>query len=433
MLDLLSPDHVHMLLCSLRASYHSALEFDCRPGLKFLVQKVSQLSNAANLYKQAGAAWSLIAMTLFELCQAKLESAKVDIEEIKKALEAQQKRKNTHQFSSLQEDEVTREDTGKSILEGNKFFVDLHNLFLEICELYVDIIVDKDGTHSKLDAMSKQQLYFLTIEPDDFYEMMKSPKSKEETSPPPATTSPPPRTPSANSGSNSRKSSVKGSKPTSPTTNKPKPFTFSDFTSQSVRPESPNVSEDSDVMTATTSKIIGGVMREDRLGSNTDTPTDAATATMAAGADEEDVFRMATQAEFDSMMSEYRFRKGKRTMPSSTTTPPTSAGATNPRKNPFLAKPKSSSNANTDPEIANQQKESLMADSEAQMTVWTELVLVFFHLSSTVSDENFRVFLPLLFPGVKSLTAYAKNEKLKQQIAEFFQRVASIYGFNPDV
>ena len=50
------------------ASYHSGIEFDSRPGLKFLLQKVAQLNKAANLYKQAGAAWNLMALTLFELC-----------------------------------------------------------------------------------------------------------------------------------------------------------------------------------------------------------------------------------------------------------------------------------------------------------------------------------------------------------------------------
>ena len=92
-----------------------------------------------------------------------------------------------------------------------------------------------------------------------------------------------------------------------------------------------------------------------------------------------------------------------------------------------------SSGGAADPEIAHQQRESLMADSEAQVAVWTELVLVFFHLSAALSDEEFKVFLPLLFPGVKSLTAYAKDDKLKQQIAEFFQRVASIFGFDPEI
>ena len=57
---------------------------------------------------------------------------------------------------------------------------------------------------------------------------------------------------------------------------------------------------------------------------------------------------MTTQNEFDSMMSEYRARKGKRTMPSqaslsgregSGSDSPAAARATT-RKNPFLAKPR---------------------------------------------------------------------------------------------
>ena len=38
----------------------------------------------------------------------------------------------------------------------------------------------------------------------------------------------------------------------------------------------------------------------------------------------------------------------------------------------------------------------------------------------------------LNFSGVKTLTAHARDGELKQRIADFFQRVASIYGFNPE-
>ncbi len=48
-------------------------------------------------------------------------------------------------------------------------------MFLDICELYVDIVVDKDGHSTKVDEMSKQQIYFLTLEPDDFKEILKKP------------------------------------------------------------------------------------------------------------------------------------------------------------------------------------------------------------------------------------------------------------------
>jgi hypothetical protein len=59
MLSLLSPEHIQILLSSLQQSYNMALSFDGRPGLKFLMQKVAQLQRAANLYRQAGAAWTI--------------------------------------------------------------------------------------------------------------------------------------------------------------------------------------------------------------------------------------------------------------------------------------------------------------------------------------------------------------------------------------
>lgn len=164
MLDRLVPAHVHMLLCSLRASYTVAIEFDSRPGLKFLVQKVAQLSNAANLYKQAGAAWSLMALTLFDLglAQLRARAKEVSPDGVKRLLEKHQRTRNTQQFTAgsqakKEEEEGEREgdDAGPSsssdscLTSSDAFFVDLHNLFLDVCELYVDIIVDKDGTHSR--------------------------------------------------------------------------------------------------------------------------------------------------------------------------------------------------------------------------------------------------------------------------------------------
>ena len=54
---------------------------------------------------------------------------------------------------------------------------------------------------------------------------------------------------------------------------------------------------------------------------------------------------------------------------------------------------------NADPEIADQQRSSLATDGEAQVSVWTELVLVFLHLASDLDDATFTLLLPLLFPG----------------------------------
>ncbi|XP_045500642.1 brefeldin A-inhibited guanine nucleotide-exchange protein 3 isoform X1 [Colias croceus] len=62
---ILSKNNTDLLLKSLELSYTRAMQFDSRPGLKFLVQKVSNLDYAANLYKQTSSAWliKIIALT----------------------------------------------------------------------------------------------------------------------------------------------------------------------------------------------------------------------------------------------------------------------------------------------------------------------------------------------------------------------------------
>lgn len=59
-----------LLLNSLEDSYETACNFDIRPGLKFLVQKVAQTNVATNLYKQAGVSWTIHMVVLFELCMS---------------------------------------------------------------------------------------------------------------------------------------------------------------------------------------------------------------------------------------------------------------------------------------------------------------------------------------------------------------------------
>ena len=58
---------VFALLDCLRSSHDAAVQFDSRPGLKFLVEKVSRFDVAANLYRQAGIARTVYAHVLLEL------------------------------------------------------------------------------------------------------------------------------------------------------------------------------------------------------------------------------------------------------------------------------------------------------------------------------------------------------------------------------
>ena len=68
MLGYMSSRVVFALLDCLRSSHDAAVQFDSRPGLKFLVQKVLRFDVAANLYRQAGISRTVYAHVLLELC-----------------------------------------------------------------------------------------------------------------------------------------------------------------------------------------------------------------------------------------------------------------------------------------------------------------------------------------------------------------------------
>jgi len=76
MLDQMSSRVVLSLLDCLQSSHDAAVQFDSRPGLKFLVQKVSRFDVAANLYRQAGIARTVYTHVLLELC-SRLENLSV--------------------------------------------------------------------------------------------------------------------------------------------------------------------------------------------------------------------------------------------------------------------------------------------------------------------------------------------------------------------
>jgi len=67
MLDYMSSRVVFALLDCLQSSHDAAVQFDARPGLKFLVQKVSRFDVAANLYRHAGIARTVYSHVLLEL------------------------------------------------------------------------------------------------------------------------------------------------------------------------------------------------------------------------------------------------------------------------------------------------------------------------------------------------------------------------------
>lgn len=83
----MNQSHIRILFSCLDFSYEKAISFDSRPGLKFLLQKVAGLEKATNLYKQAGACWTLKIIALFELYLFESQKCKVSLDKVKDHME----------------------------------------------------------------------------------------------------------------------------------------------------------------------------------------------------------------------------------------------------------------------------------------------------------------------------------------------------------
>uniref|UniRef100_A0A6P7F2C8 Brefeldin A-inhibited guanine nucleotide-exchange protein 3 isoform X1 n=2 Tax=Diabrotica virgifera virgifera TaxID=50390 RepID=A0A6P7F2C8_DIAVI len=85
--------HVDILLKCLEMSNMRAAEFDVRPGLKFLIQKVGNFKKAANLYVQANTSEVVQIIVLIELCLDGIEKYAIDPKNLRKIL-AQEEKQN---------------------------------------------------------------------------------------------------------------------------------------------------------------------------------------------------------------------------------------------------------------------------------------------------------------------------------------------------
>ncbi|XP_046466470.1 brefeldin A-inhibited guanine nucleotide-exchange protein 3 isoform X1 [Neodiprion pinetum] len=166
-LPYMNSSHIDTFLAALDLSQAAAMKFDSRPGLKFLVQKVANLDQAANLYQQAGVAWTIKVVTLFELCLDEISRTGADVDKVKLIL-----RGNSEDSETV---EPTAEDDTVKILEKfarlSKYLKELQTTFDNLCEMYVEVVVDKDGEHSRVDQFASQSVFFLVAQPDDYPEI----------------------------------------------------------------------------------------------------------------------------------------------------------------------------------------------------------------------------------------------------------------------
>ncbi|XP_076076319.1 brefeldin A-inhibited guanine nucleotide-exchange protein 3-like isoform X2 [Mytilus galloprovincialis] len=176
LLPSLSIRNIIKFLQCLRQSYKLAAEFDSRPGLKFLIQKVARTEVAVNLYKQAGASMIFYLHTLLQIC---ISIPDLSSNHIKCITGAEQVVKDVNQLES---EYLTNQSKMESC--PTLFLQLLRSVCDELCHTYVDILSDE--TSVRVDQMSEQQVFFIIAQPDDFstnfVKNKKKSRSESETS-----------------------------------------------------------------------------------------------------------------------------------------------------------------------------------------------------------------------------------------------------------
>lgn len=147
--------HIEIFLSALDLSYAAALKFDCRPGLKFLVQKVADLEQPANLYRQAGAAWTIKFITLFELFLREADETVLNFDYVKNFLSNGNK----------------NDESNSKYQKIKKYLRQIQSTFEELCDMYVEVVRDHDGKYTKADSFAERKIFLLVAQPDDYPEI----------------------------------------------------------------------------------------------------------------------------------------------------------------------------------------------------------------------------------------------------------------------
>ncbi|KAG8273880.1 hypothetical protein J6590_011426 [Homalodisca vitripennis] len=431
MMPYMSQQHVQILLSCLDLSYDAAIQFDSRPGLKFLIQKVAGMERAANLYRQAGAAWILKVVTLFDLSLHELRKSGATLDCVKRIIEDEdsklkQELDKVKKSPGMEKGDSMMESASVGNVESacndmTTFLLRLRQSFDKLCDTYIDVVLDKDGAHSAVDRISDQPIFFLIAQTDDFPDIKWKDLSENILSNLEDAKTSEQGTSEDSSGDNDDGSDESDDKPDENEQQKDspekdlkgnlkdvkRPFMFADLAQQYNDSASEGEPESS-------------IQKDDS------------------------VYNVAGGNEVEGLMEEYKRRKQLCALPLS--------AQAEKRKNPFNQRKTSIDPplVPTDPlppEIEQQRKNSIFKgklkerrnsdvsmfqDSEAHVAVWAEMLVSVFDLLSQLDDTRFRTLLPVLFRGVRSLTQHATHPTLKLAIAEFFHRVALMYGFSPE-
>ncbi|KAJ8315611.1 hypothetical protein KUTeg_007761 [Tegillarca granosa] len=371
MLSFLSTRNVLTFLKCLRSSYKLAGEFDSRPGLKFLIQKVARTAVAVNLYKQAGASMIFYIHTLIQIGASINGMSRKNVRELLKGIH--EKDIDIH---NVEIDTAKRFD--KVFANPETFLHLLTRVCDELCQTYVDIL----NEDSIVDQMSEQQVFFLIAQPDDISDIVKKKRHSDL--------------------------SVENE---SQSIDVIQPGVF--LTSEAVSTQEHSLQQDNSDDEDT---------QDDKKSHISD--SDHSSHTMKSKRElreeqESKIYTLATDTLIKSLMTEYKKRKHHHAMPSFVKIGKQKKSAPPSKK------------TDVDAVIEKQQKSSTMKDSEARKQSWTELLCTILELFKQLPDNKFDSLLPTIFYCVNQLVCHADDRRLKDALGQWLHRVGVMMELSP--
>lgn len=404
-LPAISEKCLHVILDCLEESYSAALEFDKRPGLKFLLQKVAKTPVAANLFKQAAVSWAVHAVVLLELCLRTEVICDLNMTRVNDLVASSPGDANglgplrSTEVQSHSED-LGRDDGGSkagvepsalsssSASSKSDVGVESHHvarnqevpwnpyrrlkiLFEELCVQYVLLVMsgsdELQGGPSIVDEVGDQPIFFLIAQPDILPEMLPTKKDRSRGA-----------------------SAVPGTAPCAKA----------------------DSSDSSDLD-----------------GEDIGEPAD----------DGDKIYTVVTERAIQSMVSEYKKRKTQHAMPPSTVPPGGQRESRRRWKKRSSAcsqdAPADSAGPSSSPpvpkEVDTERRHSIMKDAEARVQVWAQLASSVLELHLSLPESEFLSLVPVFYTGVETLASgHGTDRELRLITADWLRRVALALGFS---
>ncbi|XP_029305131.1 brefeldin A-inhibited guanine nucleotide-exchange protein 3 isoform X4 [Cottoperca gobio] len=457
----ISMTNLAIILDLLLDSYRTARDFDTRPGLKYLLMKVSGVCGAANLYRQSAMSFNLYFQAL--LCATLSQADSMTAQQVKRMLyeEEEGSSDSSHPGSASSEDEDIFEETAQvspprgrdkrhhwrapipslsvqplSSADWAWLVKRLSKLCMDLCNSYIQM-------HRDLESMLEEMALLRGGAGGGGDHVFFLPLFQSETSTPTSAGGLSVReTPSEEGGSR-----CQAADSAAPPGDTPTPSPGLSCTG-SLPLNFPTGGERRD--SGFTGSSVGGAPGSAGLGRRKEWWETAGNK----------LYTIATDKTISKLMMEYKRRKQQQ-QPQQTNVnlfmkeqgrAAGGGGGVGERKGPLEPQrppqrpqhlvdqqgPPLRHSVSAGPEVLRQEKRPrsgstisshsiTLRDSEAQIQAWTNMVLTLLNQVLLLSDSSFLALQPVLYPCLSQLSCHVTDARVRQALREWLSRVGRLY------